>query len=403
MATGCFVTKKVSDLLPYVNNSRTHTEHQIAQVAASIKEFGFLNPILINSDGMIIAGHCRYQAALKLNIIDVPCVLVNHLTPLQVKAYIIADNKLAENAGWDEDLLRIELALLQEQEFNLDLIGFDQDELDALLGQIEIDLKDADEIPETPVEPISRLGDLWILGDHRLLCGDSTNASDVQRLLNSQHPNTMITDPPYGVKYEAGWRADAKGRKKTEREETSNLSNDDRADWYDAYILFPGAVAYVWHASSFTDVVMDGLKRAGFEIKQQIIWNKNVHALSRSDYHWKHEPAWYAVKKGADRNWRGGRTQMTVWDVKSVSSEKDDKTSHPTQKPVELFLRSINHHTNEGEYVYDPFGGSGTLVIACEKSKRRALTMELDPKFCDVIVKRWENLTQQTATLEVTD
>jgi DNA modification methylase len=209
----------------------------------------------------------------------------------------------------------------------------------------------------------------------------------------------MITDPPYGVKYEASWRADAKKRKKTEREESSNLQNDDRADWYDAYILFPGSVAYVWHASAYTDVVMDGLKRAGFEIKQQIIWNKNVHALSRSDYHWKHEPCWYAVKDMKERNWQGGRKQMTVWDVASVISEKD-KTAHPTQKPVELFLKSIEHHTNPGEYVYDPFGGSGTLIIAAEKSKRRALTMELDPKYCDVIVQRWQNFTGKTATLE---
>jgi DNA modification methylase len=212
----------------------------------------------------------------------------------------------------------------------------------------------------------------------------------------------MITDPPYGVKYEADWRAKAKGRKKTEREENSNLKNDDQADWFDAYVLFPGSVAYVWHASAFTDVVMDGLRRANFDIKQQIIWNKNVHALSRSDYHWKHEPCWYAVKKPGERNWKGGRTQMTVWDVPSISSDKD-KTAHPTQKPAELFIKSIVHHTNPGEYVYDPFAGSGTLMVACEKTKRRALMMELDPKYCDIIIQRYENYSGKKAVREAKD
>ncbi|CAK0772824.1 Methyltransferase (modular protein) [Gammaproteobacteria bacterium] len=265
-------------------------------------------------------------------------------------------------------------------------------------------LTDEDAVPELPVEPRTKMGDVWLLDGHRLLCGSSTESHSVELVLNGQQPNTMITDPPYGVKYEADWRAKAKGRVATERENNSNLMNDDQADWYDSYVLFPGTVAYVWHASSFTDVVMDCLRRAGFEIKQQIIWNKNVHALSRSDYHWKHEPCWYAAKPNGDRNWKGGRTQMTVWDIKSVIFEKDGggKTSHPTQKPVEIYTRALEHHTNQGEYVYEPFGGSGTSIIACEKLGRRSLAIELDPKYCDVIVKRWQDFTGKQATLEST-
>lgn len=393
--------KESTNLLKeYSANSRTHTDEQIAQVMDSITEFGFTNPILVDGDNVIIAGHCRLEAAKRLNMDEVPCIVLDGLTEEQKRAYVIADNKLALNAGWDLDILRSELTLLQDADFPMGLTGFDETELDGLLN---IDLaqtfENEDDIGELPAEPITKPGDLWILGSHRLLCGDSTNATDIERLFKGEHPNTMVTDPPYGVKYEADWRAKAKGSKKTAREENSNLKNDDQADWYDAYVLFPGSVAYVWHASAFTDVVMDGLRRAGFEIKQQIIWNKNVHALSRSDYHWKHEPCWYAIKKGGERNWKGGRSQMTVWDVQSVVCEKD-KTAHPTQKPVELFLRSINHHTNPGEYVYDPFAGSGTLMVACEKTQRRALMMELDPKYCDVIINRYKTLTKCEPVLE---
>lgn len=386
-----------SDLIPYLNNSRTHTEDQVNQVAASIKEFGFTNPVLIDEDNGIIAGHGRVMAAQKLNITDIPCIVLSGLTKAQKKAYVIADNQLALNSGWDMDMLKLEVESLKELEFDIDLLGFDNDFLDDLMPVEDNEgLTDEDEVPDPPEAPVSVLGDIWQLGDHRLMCGSSTDAHSVDSLLCGQMPNTMITDPPYGVKYEADWRATAKGRKKTEREQTSNLKNDDEADWYDAYVLFPGSVAYVWHASAFTDVVMDGLRRSGFEIKQQIIWNKNVHALSRSDYHWKHEPCWYAVKPKGERNWKGGRSQMTVWDVKSVIFE-GGKTAHPTQKPVEIYTRGLEHHTSPGEYTYEPFGGSGTAIIACEKTNRRSLTMELDEKFVDLIINRWQEYTGKKA------
>jgi len=390
----------VAELVKFKANSRTHSEEQIEQIVKSIAEFGFTNPLLVDENNIIIAGHGRLEAALRSNMEQVPCIIVDGLTEPQKAALVIADNKLALNAGWDYNVLRDQFEYLKGFDYNLELTGFGIDELcDILPEELPEVFCGDDEVPETPTDPVTKPGDVWLLGNHRLLCGSSTVQTDVDKLLNGQQPNTMITDPPYGVKYEADWRAKAKGSKKTEREENSNIRNDDQADWYDAYVLFTGNVAYVWHASAFTDVVMDGLRRAGFDIKQQIIWNKNVHALSRSDYHWKHEPCWYAVKKGGERNWKGGRTQMTVWDVQSVVCEKD-KTAHPTQKPVDLFIRSINHHTNPGEYIYDPFAGSGTLMVACEKTKRRALMMELDPKYCDVIVKRYENYSGCKATLE---
>jgi DNA modification methylase len=392
--------KKVSDLLPYVNNSRTHSEEQITQIASSISEFGFTNPVLVDETNNLIAGHGRLLAAKKLGIEEVPAIILRGLTKAQKKAYVIADNQLALNAGWDLDMLKLEIEGLNELDFDINLLGFDDDFLDGLLEEQPVEgLTDEDEVPEPPETPVSVLGDIWQLGNHRLMCGSSTEAHAVDLLIDGQEPNTMITDPPYGVNYDAGWRAEAKGTKKTEREDTSTIQNDNQSDWYDAYSLFTGNVAYVWHASAFTDVVMDGLKRAGFEIKAQIIWNKNVHALSRSDYQWKHEPCWYAIKKGANHNWVGDRKQKTIWDVQNVMFEKDagGKTSHPTQKPVELYIRSINNNTNSGEYVYEPFGGSGTGIIAAEKTNRRSLTMELDEKFVDVIINRWQSYTGKEA------
>jgi DNA modification methylase len=386
----------VRELCKYEANSRTHSDEQIDQIIRSINEFGFTNPLLIDEHNTIIAGHGRLEAALKLGLDELPCIVIDGLTEAQRAALVIADNKIALNAGWDNSILVAQFEFLKGFDFDLTLTGFGLDEIcDFMPEELPEGLCGDDVVPDS-APPQTETGDLWLLGDHRLLCGDSTRADCMDKLLGGQSPNTMITDPPYGVKYEANWRAKAKGSKKTAREENSNLQNDDIADWYDTYSLFAGTVAYVWHASAFTDIVMDGLRRAGFDIKQQIIWNKNVHALSRSDYHWKHEPCWYAVKKGGERNWKGGRTQMTVWDVASVSQEKD-KTAHPTQKPVELFERSIKHHTNPGEYVYDPFAGSGTIMIACEKTQRRALMMELDPKYCDVIIQRYEQYTGKKA------
>lgn len=394
-----YTTRSVGSLIPYASNSRIHSEKQVNEIIASIKEWGFTNPILIDESDGVIAGHGRILAANKMGLKEVPCIIMSGLTEGQKKAYVIADNQLALNAGWDEELLAAELRSLKELDFNLDLLAFDENFLDELLSTDEYDHDAADEIPPEPTAIITYPGDVWLLGNHRLMCGSSTVAKDVEKLLAGEQPNTMLTDPPYGIKYEAGARAEAKGSKKTARENTSSLMNDDKDDWYEAYKLFPGTVAYVWHAAMHAHVVQDGLKRAGFELKQQIIWNKNVHILSRSDYHWKHEPCWYAVRDNKNRNWKGGRTQKTVWDVPAVIYE-DDKTPHPTQKPVELYVRPLECHTSPGEYVYEPFGGSGSGLIACEVTDRRCLCMELDPKFVDVIITRWQRLTEKQATLQ---
>jgi hypothetical protein len=299
----------IDALIPYVRNTRTHNDAQVAQIAASIKEFGWTNPILVDGSNGIIAGHGRVMAAKKLGLAEVPVIELHNMTEAQRRAYVIADNQLALNAGWDNELLALEIKDLQAMDYNIDLLGFAGSDIDALLADMQGEsggLTDPDDVPDVLGNYITQPGDVWILGGHRLMCGSSTDRDSVLALLDGQSPNTMITDPPYGVKYEANWRSKAKGRVSTDRENSSNLKNDDQADWFEAYMLFPGAVAYVWHASAFTDVVMDGLRRAGFDVKQQIIWNKNVHALSRSDYHWKHEPCWYATRGGGDRNWKGG-------------------------------------------------------------------------------------------------
>ena len=397
--------REIADLIPYAANSRTHSDTQVAQIAASIREFGWTNPILVSGDGTIIAGHGRLLAARQLGMGEVPVIVLDHLSEAQRKALVIADNKLALNAGWDEGLLSTELAGLNELGFDLSVIGFSTDELSALLADDPAEgLTDEDAVPEVPVQPVAVEGDVWLLGRHRLMCGDSTSIDAVERLMAGQKPNTMVTDPPYGVKLDQSWRDKALGSKAMGKGNSHLVENDDKADWTDVWLLFGGNVAYVWHASSFTDVVMQSLRNAGLEPSQQIIWNKSVMVMGRSDYHFKHEPCWYAIRKGQNHNWKGDRKQTTIWDAAPpnhiMGGSKEDKTSHPTQKPAVLYEKAYLNHTNPGEYVYEPFGGSGTSVVVCEKIGRQSLTMELDPKYCDVIIKRWQDFTGQQATLE---
>ena len=386
-------TRKLSELKGADWNPRQLTKKQADDLKKSLQKFDLAEVPVVNLDGMIIAGHQRTKILSQLHgDIEIDVRVPSRLmTEDEVKEYNVRSNK---NTGeWDFDLLANNFELedlldwgFTEEELRLDL------EPEVVEGNT-----DEDEVPEAPDKPITVAGDVWLLGGHRLMCGDSTSIDAVEKLLNGAKPNLMVTDPPYGVEYNAGWRAEAKGTVKTEREKQSTLENDDRSDWYDAWILFPGEVAYVWHASSFTDVVMDSLRRADFEIKQQIIWNKNVHALSRSAYHWKHEPCWYVVKNGKTANWLAGRDQMTVWDIPSVIFEKD-KTAHPTQKSLGIYEKPIENHTVEGDALYEPFGGSGTQIIACEKHKRISYTMELFPMFCDVTILRWQNFTGKQAT-----
>lgn len=388
---------EVGKLKEHPENNNKHPKEQIERLAKVIKYQGFRSPITVsNLSGYIVAGHARLKAAKELDMTKVPVSYQDFDDSAQEYAHLTADNALAL---WSKiDMPAVEdYAKSLNPDFDLEFLGFNDFEI---VDDSEEEFERENAVPggaenEYNVEE----GDVWKLGEHRLMCGSSTDYEAVQTLFGSEIPNLMVTDPPYGVEYEAGWRAEAKGVKKTKREEQSSIQNDDKADWEEAYNKFPGNVAYVWHASAFTDVVMNGLRNSGMEIKAQIIWNKNVHALSRSDYQWKHEPCWYAVRKGEKHNFIGDRKNKTIWDIKNVMFEKDNggKTSHPTQKPLDTFVIPIKNHLQKGEAMYDPFSGSGTCFIAAEKTKRKCFGMELDPKFCSVIIKRWEDYTKLKA------
>ena len=389
----------VLGLIPFARNSRTHSDAQIAQIAASIREFGFTNPILIDEQGGIIAGHGRLQGARKLGLTQVPTITLHGLTDAQKRAYVIADNKLALNAGWDMEMLTSEIQGLGEDGFDLGLIGFSDDELAALLADKTEGLTDPDDVPEAPADPVSVLGDVWLLGRHRIVCGDSTDADVVASCLNGVVPHLMVTDPPYGVEYDATWRGKA-GHANLGKNRTGLVDNDDRADWREAWALFPGSIAYVWHGGLMSGLVAESLTSCGFGLRSQIIWNKTVMAMGRGDYHWKHEPCWYAVKgTGA---WAGDRKQTTVWDFASplhiMSGSKEVKTPHPTQKPVECMKRPIENNSSAGQAVYEPFSGSGTTIIAGEMTGRSIHAIELSPAYVDVAITRWQQFTGLEAT-----
>jgi site-specific DNA-methyltransferase (adenine-specific) len=386
----------VSDLIPYARNSRTHSDEQVTQIAASIREFGFTNPVLIDSNGTIIAGHGRVMAAKKVGLSEVPCLRLGHLSPSQIRAYVIADNKLALNAGWDDEMLKAELLTLQEEGFNTDLTGFSDDELNALLNSEIIEGQtDPDEIPEPPVEPVTKLGDIWVLGNHRLMCGDSTSIDSAMKLMGKDQSDLLITDPPYNVAYEG----------KTEERltiENDSMENDQfRQFLRDVYstansVMREGAVFYIWHADSEGHNFRAAAFENGWKVRQCLIWNKNSLVMGRQDYHWKHEPCLYGWKDGAAHYWGSDRTQTTVLNFNRPSRS----TEHPTMKPLELFEYQIGNSSKPNDVVLDLFGGSGTTAIACERLSRKARLMELDPKYCDVIVKRWEDFTGKKAVLE---
>ena len=385
---------EVSKLIPYAKNSRTHDDAQVAQIAASIKEFGWTNPILVDGDKGVIAGHGRLLAARKLGYDKVPVIELKHMTEAQKRAYVIADNKLALNAGWDNNFLALELQDLKDQDFDLTLLGFDDKELDALLSpEIVEGLTDEDAVPDTPIEPKTKLGDIYILGNHRLMCGDSTSIESVETLTNGL-VDILVTDPPYNVAYE--------GKTK----EALTIQNDSMGDdqfrqfLRDAFVaadavMKQGAVFYIWHADSEGFNFRGACKDAGWKVRQCLIWAKDVMVMGRQDYHWKHEPCLYGWKEGAGHLWASDRKQTTIIECKRP--KRND--IHPTMKPVELMEYQILNNTKGQDVVLDLFGGSGSTLIACEKTSRKARLMELDPKYCDVIVKRWEDFTGKKAVL----
>ena len=378
-------------LIPYARNSRTHSDAQVAQVAASIVEFGFTNPVLIDAQGGIIAGHGRVMAARKLALDKVPCIRLGHLSESQKRAYVIADNKLAANAGWDEQMLALEFKDLQDMGFDLDLTGFDDKDINAMIASLDATPEgntDADAAPAVQAEVVSKLGDIWTLGKHRVMCGDSTSAEQVQKLLGGGMADLFVTDPPYNVAYE-GKTADA-----LTIENDSMADADFRKFLFDCYsaandAMKPGASFYIWHADSEGFNFRGAAHDIGWKVRQCLVWAKNTMVLGRQDYQWKHEPCLYGWKPGAAHSWYSDRKQTTVLEYNKPARNGE----HPTMKPVDLIQYQVENSSKAGDVVLDLFGGSGTTLIACEKTGRINRSMELDPKYCDVIVRRWQQYT----------
>jgi DNA modification methylase len=399
--------RPVAGLIPYARNARTHSEEQVAQIAASIRQWGWTMPVLVDERDEIIAGHGRVLAAQRLGLTTIPVMVARGWTENQKRAYVIADNKLALNAGWDAALLTLELGDLKEAGFDLGLTGFLDGEIKELFARqaIKAGLTDPDATPTPPEIATSRLGDVWLLGGHRLVCGDCTIAAVVERALDgAAKPLLMVTDPPYGVDYDPEWRLRAGVNKQHQVRAEGVVQNDDRADWSEAWALFPGDVAYVWHGGLHSSAVERSLEAARFAVRSQIIWAKGSLVIGRGHYHWQHEPCWYAVRAGATGHWAGDRKQSTLWSFPNVHRTQGDvddgRTNHSTQKPVEAMLRPIMNNSRAGETVYEPFSGSGTTIIAAETSGRTALAIELNPIYVDVAVMRWQDFSGESAVLE---
>lgn len=401
----------LGDLKPYEKNARQHPEEQLAALEAIIRDSGFTAPLIIDPQNGLIAGHGRALVAKRLGMAAVPCVRVTGLSAAQVRALRLSDNQAALRGTWDKDLLLGELVGLQGDGFDLGLTAFDNFQM----GEIGVPgfsteerLEAAEETPDPPKNPTVRPGELWLLGDHRMIIGDSTDAKTVARTISGHAADLiplvklMVTDPPYGVEYDADWRTTArngdgkllstgKGRAK------GKVSNDDKSDWRAAWALFPGDVIYCWHAGLRASSVQSSIEACGFSLRAQIIWAKSHFVVGRGDYHVQHEPCWYAVRNGKTGHYIGGRKQSTVWEI---DKPQKSETGHSTQKPVECMRRPILNNSKPGDAVYDPFLGSGTTLIACEMEGRRCFGIEIDPVYAQVIIERWQNFTQKTATRE---
>jgi DNA modification methylase len=390
----------IERLIPYGRNARTHSDDQVAQIAASIVEFGWTNPILVGADGVIIAGHARLLAARKLKMIEVPVIVLDHLSETQRRALILADNKLALNAGWDDEMLRVELESLQEDAFNLDLVGFTDEELDEILADPEgtnEGLTDEDAVPDEPERAVTVPGDVWILGEHRLICGDSTQLDVVEKVLAGGLADMTFTDPPYNVNYGATMKDKLRGKARA-------IKNDDLGDDFEQFLrdaclnmlaVTKGAI-YVCMSSSEIHTLQQVFRDAGGHWSTFVVWAKNTFTMGRSDYQRQYEPILYGWREGTDHFWCGARDQGDVWFVKKPHVNE----LHPTMKPVELVERAIRNSSKGRDTVLDPFGGSGTTLIACEKSGRRARVVELEPKYCDVICRRFMEFSGKEATLD---
>jgi len=402
----------IGRLKPYERNPRKN-DKAVEQIRASIREFGFAVPILAKSDGDVIDGHLRLKGAIAEKMREVPVVPCDGWTDAQVKAFRLMVNRSVNWAEWDLEALALEFGELKALDFDLSLTGFDPREIDAFT--LTPDAAE-DELPLIPEVATSRTGDLWLCGPHRVLCGDTTQRESVALALGTHKPFLMVTDPPYGVELDMEWRdraghnemgpaAKSYMKKRIEGHTATTISGDTKADWSDAFALVSTLeVAYVWHATSHLVEVAVGLDRIGFQVRQQIIWNKTAAAMSRQAYHWKHEPCWYAVRRGKTAHWLGSRDQSTIWDAASpkmiMGGSTEEKLDHPTQKPVELMRRPIMNHTRRGDVVWEPFLGSGTTLAAAESIGRICCGIEIEPRFVDQVVMRWEKLSRKQATLQ---
>jgi DNA modification methylase len=388
----------LGELIPYARNPRTHSEAQVAQIAASIREFGWTNPVLVDRENGIIAGHGRVLAARKLGLERVPVIELAHMSEAQKRAYVLADNQLALNAGWDEDLLRLELADLSQLGFDLGLIGFAEGELERLLaGDNGTGLTEDDEAPALPEQAVTTAGDLWMLGEHRLLCGDATVLADVERVLDGRLADMTFTDPPYNVDYGSSAKDRLRGNRR-------KILNDDLGSGFETFLLeactnilaVTKGAAYVCMSSSELHTLQRAFTAAGGKWSTFVIWAKHTFTLGRADYQRQYEPILYGWREGHDHYWCGARDQGDVWFIdKPVRNDL-----HPTMKPVALVERAIRNSSKSRDIVLDPFGGAGSTLIACEKAGRQARLIELDPKYCDVIVRRWQEWTGEQAKLE---
>jgi DNA modification methylase len=387
----------VDRLVPYARNARTHSDGQVAQVAASIAQFGFVNPILVGPDRVIIAGHARLLAARKLEMSEVPVIVLEHLSEAQRRALVIADNRLALNAGWDEEMLALELGALREEDFSLDLLGFDDEELARLLAAEDAaeGLTDEDSVPEVAETPVSQAADLWNLGDHKLLVGDATVVADVQRLMGPDAADCVFSDPPYNIDYQGYTK------------ERLTIQNDQmspeqfRRFLHQSFLCFrsvvkPGASLYICHSSSWQREFQNALEAAGFEVRCQIIWGKNTFAWGFGRYKFQHEPIFYCHVAGQKDAWYGDKSQSTLWEEKKPAANR----LHPTMKPVELVERALVNSSQAGDLVLDLFGGAGSTLIGCERRGRKARLMEIDPKYADVIVRRYQEYSGKRAVLD---
>lgn len=389
------IEMNIDDVIPYANNPRKNGGEAVDRVASSIKEYGFKSPIIVDKDNVVIAGHTRLKAAHKLKLDTVPVIKADDLTPAQIKSYRIADNKVAEYSTWDNELLSIEFEKLQELDFDLDLTGFEDFEIESLLNEDENEEVTEDDFEfELPKEPKSKHGELYRLGNHYLMCGDSTSIEDVEKLTNGVKIDMLITDPPYNVAYEGGTKD--KLTIKNDNMESEQFRAFLTSAFYAAdTVMKNGAVFYIWHADSEGYNFRGACKDVEWKVRQCLIWNKNSMVLGRQDYQWKHEPCLYGWKGGASHLWASDRKQTTI-----LEFEKPLRNSeHPTMKPIALFDYQIKNNTKQEDTVLDLFAGSGTTLIACEQNGRISFNMELDPKYVDVIIDRWENFTGRKAVL----